>query len=234
MRAVILSGGKGTRLAPYTTVLPKPLLPISDIPVLEIVIRQLRYFGFKRITLSVGHQASLIEAFFGNGERFDIKIDYSREDIPLGTAGPLSMVDKLDSTFLVMNGDILTDLNYNEMVTFHEKSGAFATLGLYQKRVLIDLGVIESDKSDEIRNYIEKPKMEYKVSMGIYVFHPGVKDYIPSGVRIDMPDLIKDLIDDKKKIMGYHFDGYWLDIGRYDDYQSAIELFEREKDRFLY
>lgn len=234
MRAVILSGGKGTRLAPYTTLLPKPLMPIGEMPVLEIVVRQLGYFGFRRITLSVGHQAALIETFFGRGEKFGVQIDYSREDTPLGTAGPLSMINNLKETFLVMNGDILTDLNYGDMLRYHKKNGAFATLGLYRKRVLIDLGVIESDNKGIIENYIEKPTVEYKVSMGIYIFQPEVKEYIPRGRKLDMPDLIKSLIDDKREILGYHFKGYWLDIGRYDDYQSAVELFENQKDRFLY
>lgn len=234
MRVIILAGGKGRRLAPYTTILPKPLMPIEDIPILEIVIRQLKHFGFRRITLAVGHLSGLIEAFFGNGRKFGVEIDYSRENEPLGTAGPLSLIKDLDGTFLVMNGDLLTNLDYRNMVEFHKKSNAFATLGLYQKRVEIDLGVIEADKKGFIKNYIEKPAMNYEVSMGIYVFQPEVQEYIPKRNRLDLPDLIKSLIKEDKRIIGYRFNGHWLDIGRYEDYQKAVKLFERENGKFLY
>lgn len=175
MRTIILAGGKGRRLAPYTTVLPKPLMPIGDLPILEIVIRQLKHYGFKRITLAVGHQSALIKTFFGNGKKLGVKIDYSRESTPLGTAGPLSLIDDIDSTFLMMNGDLLTNLNYNDMLKLHKKSKAFATLGLYQKKVHIDLGVIETDKIGAILNYTEKPTLKYDVSMGIYIFNPEVQ-----------------------------------------------------------
>lgn len=234
MRAVILAGGKGKRLAPYTAVFPKPLMPIGDIPILEIVIRQLAHYGFKKITLAVGYQAGLIETFFGNGKKLGVKIDYSRESEPLGTAGPLSLIKDLDDTFLLMNGDILTDLKFNEMIRFHQKHIAFATLGLFTKKVQIDLGVVDIDKQGHIKDYIEKPELEYSVSTGIYVFEPKVLRYIPRGERLDLPDLIKLLIKEGRKVVAYKFNGYWLDIGRYEDYQEASRIFERRKNKFLY
>jgi len=234
MRAIILAGGKGTRLEPYTTVLPKPLMPIGDMPILEVMIRQLKHFGFGNITLAVGHLGGLIEAFCGDGRQYGVKIGYSREDEPLGTAGPLSLIDDVEDDFLIMNGDLLTDLDYSDMVTFHKKANAFATLGLYQKRVKVDLGVIEADKSGCVKDYIEKPTMKYEVSMGIYVFKSQVREHIPAGERMDLPDLIKLLMSKKKTIMGYRFDGHWLDIGRYDDYQEAVKLFQSESGKFLY
>ena len=234
MRAIILAGGKGTRLEPYTTVLPKPLMPIGDMPILEVMIRQLKHFGFERITLAVGHLGGLIEAFCGDGQQFGVKIDYSREDEPLGTAGPLTLIDDFDDDFLIMNGDLLTDLDYSDMVAFHKKANAFATLGLYQKKVKVDLGVIKADKSGSVKDYIEKPTMTYEVSMGIYVFNPHVQEHIPSGERLDLPDLIKLLMNKNKTIMGYRFYGNWLDIGRYEDYQEAVELFKEQSEEFLY
>jgi NDP-sugar pyrophosphorylase family protein len=233
MRAIILAGGRGTRLVPYTTVLPKPLMPIGDIPILEIVIRQLKYYGFKRITLTVWHQAALIETFFGNGKKFGVKIDYSRENTPLGTAGPLSLINDLNKTFLVMNGDLLTNLDYSEMLKFHKNNNAFVTMALYQKRVKIDLGVIKTDERGFVKHYIEKPTMKYDVSTGIYVFQPQVRRYIMKEKKFDLPDLIKLLIKENKTIIGYQFKGYWLDIGRYEDYQNALNLFEKQKHKFL-
>ena len=234
VRVVILAGGKGTRLEPYTTILPKPLMPIGDMPILEVMIRQLRYFGFTKITVAVGHLGGLIEAFFGDGEKFGVKIDYSQEDEPLGTAGPLTLINGLDDTFLLMNGDLLTDLDYRKMIKFHKESGAIATLGLYRKEVKIDLGVIESNEKGFVEKYIEKPIMKYEVSMGIYVFEPQVREYIPKGKRLDLPDLIKLLIKEKKNVISYRFDGYWLDIGRIEDYEEAVKLFKDQKEKFLY
>jgi len=233
MRAIILAGGKGTRLQPYTTVLPKPLMPIGDIPIMEIVIRQLRYYGFKKITLTVGHQAALIETFFGDGKKLGVDVDYSREKTPLGTAGPLSLIDDLNETFLMMNGDLLTNLDYREMFRFHRNANAFVTLALYQKRVKINLGVISADERGFIKHYIEKPTMKYEVSTGIYVFQPQVQNYIPKGKKLDLPNLVKSLIKNNKKVIGYRFKGYWLDIGRYEDYQEAIKLFEKQRHKFL-
>ena len=233
MQAIILAGGKGTRLRPYTTVFPKPLMPINDMPILEVVIRQLKKAGFKKVTMAVGHLAELIEAFFNNGNKWGLDITYSREDQPLGTAGPLAALKNLDHTFLVMNGDVLSDLDYADLVRFHHNQDAIATIAMYDKEVKIDLGIIKSDEQHQIYDYIEKPTLTYQVSMGIYVFDKQVIDFIPAERYFDLPDLIHTLIKAQQKIVGYRFDGYWKDIGRREDYEQAVEEFEQLKSSFV-
>jgi len=233
MRAVILAGGKGTRLAPYTTVLPKPLMPVGDMPILEIVIRQLSKAGIDRVTLAVGHLANLMMAFFNNGERYGLLIDYSLEDEPLGTVGPLALIDDLDSTFIVMNGDVLTTLDYSTLVAYHRQQGAVATIAMHERSVQIDLGVIETDSNNVLIGYVEKPTYSYHVSMGVYVFEPKALRYIQRGVHLDFPELIWKLLVAKEKVVAYPYDGYWLDIGRPDDYARAVEEFNRLRDHFL-
>lgn len=232
MRAVILAGGKGTRLAPYTTVLPKPLMPIGDMPILEIVIRQLARHGFRDITLAVGHLAELLMAYCGNGEKFGIKIDYSREEEPLGTAGPIALVPDLNEPFLVMNGDLLSTLDYSALWKYHKERGAIATLASYRREVKIDLGVIESEDG-WVKDYIEKPTYHYAVSTGIYIFEPEVLQYIERGKKLDLPELVLRLMKQGKKVNVYNFDGYWLDIGRHDDYETAMEEFAAHHADFL-
>lgn len=233
MRAVILAGGKGTRLAPYTTVLPKPLMPIGEMPILEIVIRQLALHGFKDLTLAVGYLAELLMAYCGDGGKFGVNIQYSREEQPLGTAGPISLVPDLNDTFLVMNGDLLTTIDYSDMLRNHRERGALATIACFQRDVKIDLGVIEVDAENWVANYIEKPTYHYSVSMGIYLFEPVVLNYIPKNQRLDLPDLVKLLMKDGKPVNVYNFDGYWLDIGRHDDYEKAMEEFSINRQKFL-
>ena len=233
MRAVILAGGKGTRLAPYTTILPKPLMPIGDMPILEIVIRQLARHGFDDLTLAVGYLAELLMAYCGDGEKFGVKIGYSREDQPLGTAGPISLVPNLNKTFLVMNGDLLTTIDYSAMLQYHCERKALATVACYQRDVKIDLGVIKADDDNWVSDYIEKPTYHYTVSMGIYLFEPEILHYIPKDQRLDLPELVIKLMQDGKKVNVFNFDGYWLDIGRHDDYERAIEEFSQNKEKFL-
>lgn len=233
MRAVILAGGKGTRLAPYTTVFPKPLMPVSEMPILEIVLRQLKASGIDRVTICVGYLSELLETFFGNGEKFDLEIDYSKEDHPLGTAGPLTLIDDLDETFLMMNGDILTDIDFNKLIQYHIDNGGVATIATKDRTVDIDFGVIESTSDNVLTGYIEKPSFNYHVSMGVYVFEPSVMQHIKKGAYTDFPDVIKTLIADGKKVMSYPFQGYWLDIGRHDDFAVANEVFENNKKHFL-
>jgi NDP-mannose synthase len=233
VRAILLAGGRGARLAPYTTVLPKPLMPVGDMPILEILLRQLRRAGVRNVTLSVGYLASLLEAYFGNGERFGLAIEYSREEEPLGTAGPLALLDGIDDTFLVMNGDLLTTLDVRDIVREHRRRGAIATLGLFPKEVKIDLGVIETDSDGRIVEYIEKPTLSYEVSVGMYAMQPEVLEYVPRGERLDLPDLIRRLTAEGRLVFGHRFTGYWLDIGRHEDYEAAVELLERERATFL-
>jgi NDP-sugar pyrophosphorylase family protein len=232
MRAVILAGGKGTRLAPYTTVLPKPLMPIGEMPILEVVMRQLCYYGIRRITLAVGYLAELLMAYCGNGSKFGVELDYSREEQPLGTAGPISLIKNLNETFLVMNGDLLTTIDYGAMWKYHKERGVIATLASYRREVKIDLGVIESEDG-WVKDYIEKPTYHYAVSTGIYIFEPEVLEFMEPGQRLDLPGLVLRMMQANKKVNIYNFNGYWLDIGRPDDYESAIAEFSAHRDEFL-
>ncbi|HEX7320797.1 MAG TPA: sugar phosphate nucleotidyltransferase [bacterium] len=233
MRAVILAGGKGSRLAPYTTILPKPLMPVGEKSILEIVIRQLKHYGFRKITLAIGYQGELIRTLFQDGKSLGVAIEYSEELAPLGTAAPLLLIENLPDTFLVMNGDILTDLDYSAFIEFHKQNKATATIGLCQKKQEVDLGIIEADEEGRVSNYIEKPSMTYEVSMGIYMFEIEVLKYLKKGLRLDMPDLIKLLVRGNHRVLGYRHTGYWHDIGRIEDFNAATELFNRDPSKFL-
>jgi len=233
MRAVVLAGGKGTRLLPYTTILPKPLMPIGDMPILEVLLRQMKRAGINHVVLTVGHLAPLLRAYFGDGAQWDLDITYSHEQVPLGTAGPIALVQGLDKTFLVTNGDVLTNLNLKKLVAFHKQKGGIATIAAHHRQVKIDLGVIQWDGDDRVSGYIEKPTTDYTVSMGVYVFEPRVLDYIPVGQYLDFPDLILKLIASGETVSGYPFDGYWMDLGRPDDYVQANQDFNNMKEQFL-
>ena len=234
MKAVVLAGGKGTRLAPYTSILPKPLMPIGDMPILEIILQQMKKAGITEVILTVGHLAELLRAFFNDGERFGLKIEYSVEEIPLGTAGPLSLVaPSLGETFIVANGDVLTTLDLRDLVSTHRQSGAIATIASHARLVKINLGVLQVDGSNELTGYIEKPTFDYIVSMGIYVFEPEVLGYIPYNNYLDFPELVLNLIGNGERVMSYRFDGYWQDLGRPDDYEQAVQEFNRLRPQIL-
>ncbi len=235
-RAVILAGGLGTRLRPYTTVLPKPLMPIGDRPILDIVIRQLAASGFDRVTIATGYLAELIEAFFGDGSRHGVPVDYFREDEPLGTVGALSLIDGLDEDFLVMNGDILTDLDYGALLERHRAGGQAATIAARSREVQVSLGVMLFDKPDDptqVTGYVEKPSYSYQVSMGIYCFAPRVRQHIPRGQRIDFPDLVLRLIDAGEMVRAWPSHDQWFDIGRHDDYEAAQDAFDQLQSRLI-
>lgn len=235
MRAVILAGGKGQRLRPYTTVLPKPLMPIGDMPILEVVLRQLKAAGVERVTMAVGYLAELMQAFFGDGKRLGLQIDYSFEDRPLGTVGPLTLIPSLaeEEDFLMMNGDVLTTMDYSRLFDRHRSSGADVTVATYQREVKIDFGVIESDASDMLSGYVEKPRFDYRVSMGVYCFRSSVLSRLKPGEHCDFPDLVKQLLAEGRPVASFPFGGYWLDIGRPDDYATAIDEFESRRHEFL-
>lgn len=233
MKAIILAGGKGTRLAPYTTVLPKPLMPIGDVPILDIVIRQLASHNFRDITLAVGYLAELIMAYCGDGAKYNLRLSFSREDTPLGTAGPIALVPRLNDTFLVMNGDLLTTLNYGDMLRYHKECGGIATVATYQRDVKINLGVLEVGADNWVANYVEKPTYHFTVSTGVYFFEPTILNYIQLGQRLDLPDLILRLLGRGERVSSYHHEGYWLDIGRPDDYKEAVRNFEIHRQEFL-
>ena len=233
MKGIILAGGRGTRLAPYTTIIPKPLLPIDDVPILDVVIRQLAQHGITHLTMAVGYLAELLMAYFADGRKYGVELSYAKEEEPLGTAGSLGNISGLDDTFLVMNGDILTTLNYSQLLAHHRQSGALATIAAHRREVPIDFGVIESQDDEAISGYIEKPMYHYLVSMGIYIFEPEVLAFIEIGTKLDFPELVQRLLKADKKLAIYHNQDFWLDIGRPDDYQKAIEVFTRHREKFL-
>ena len=194
MKAIILAGGEGARLRPYTYVLPKPLMPIGDTPILEIILKQLKHFGFKDVIIALSHKTKLVSTFFGFGEELGLNVSYSYEEKNLGTAGPLTLIKNLDDNFLFMNGDILTNLDYEKFMKEHVKSDTAITVASYPKTVKINLGVMETDDTNRVTEYIEKPQMIYQVSMGIYAFNRRVIKYIPDNEYFDFPDLVKKLI----------------------------------------
>jgi NDP-sugar pyrophosphorylase family protein len=236
-RAVILAGGEGTRLRPYTTVLPKPLMPIGDRPVLDIVVRQLKSHDFDRITVATGYLAELIEAFFRDGESYGIPIDYFREQEPLGTVGALALIAGLEQDdLLVMNGDVLTDIDYGALLDRHRASDAAATIATKVRHIQVSLGVLKfSDESDPTRltGYDEKPAIDFTASMGVYCFAPRALAFIEPGEHLDFPDLILRLIAAGETVRAWPSEDYWLDIGRHDDYEQAQEEFESVRDRLI-
>lgn len=232
MQAVILAGGKGTRLQPYTTILPKPLMPLGDKAILEIVLLQLKQSGFNEFVFTVGYLAELLEAYFGDGSKWGVKIRYSRENEPLGTAGPLTLVDGLADQFLVMNGDVLCDMDYGKLMKEHKLSGADITVCSYEKTVKIDLGVLKIEK-DQLTDYIEKPDYRFSVSMGVYVMNRSVVKTIPVGKYYDFPTLIKERIRSDAKISVNKFSGQWFDIGKVEDYQLAQEELSKDPGKFI-
>ena len=230
-RAVILAGGKGTRLMPYTTVLPKPLMPIGDYPILEVIIRQLKFYNFDHITLAVNHQAEIIKAFFGDGSKWGIKIDYSFETVPLSTAAPLCLVPDLPDNFLFMNGDILSDIDYFEFLENHIKSSRALTISAYMRKEITDYGVLDINDDSILTNFREKPTTQYLVSMGIYAVNRSIINFIPKNTRFGLDDLMYELLNKKQTVHVEPYNGYWMDIGRSDDYLAAIEDFDKIKSR---
>ena len=225
MKAVIMAGGKGTRLAPYTRVLPKPLIPFGDYPILEIIICQLRKAGFTDITLTLGYLAHLFVAYFGDGERLGVNVTYSYEETPLGTAGPLTLIDGLDEPFLLMNGDMLTDLDFAELYRYHLDHNAMVTMALHPKEVNIDFGVIEVDANSRIIGSQEKPSFSYLINMGIYIVSPKAVKLIPYNRPYSFMDLVEDLLARGDNVYGYQFHGVWVDLGRVDDLNLATEKY---------
>ena len=233
MRAVVLAGGKGRRLQPYTLTFPKPMMPVGDMPILEIVIRQLKYAKFEHITLAVGHLAELLEAYFQDGSRWGVKLDYSREKHPLGTAGPLLLIDDLPENFLVMNGDVLTTLDYHGLFQSHIQSRAALTIACYRCVSKIDLGVIEFDGHMQVTGYREKPSIPYDASMGVYVFNREILRDYEVGTCLDFPNLVLRLVERGERVKVHLADCEWLDIGRPSDYELASDCFQRMRDKFL-
>jgi NDP-sugar pyrophosphorylase family protein len=232
-RAIILAGGMGTRLRPYTAVLPKPLMPVGEYPILEVIIRQLVHNDFNHITLTVNHQADIIKAFFGDGTKWGITIDYSLEHKALGTMGPLSLIPDLPDNFLVMNGDILSDINYGEFCEDHVQRGDMFTISSFVREHVNLYGVLEKNTANYLTGFHEKPKTRFEVSMGIYMLSKKVLKYIPYNEPYGFDRLMLDMIKNNERVFVKPFSGYWLDIGRPDDYMQAIDEFESKKNTFL-
>ena len=236
-RAVILAGGKGSRLGPYTTVLPKPLLPVGDRAILDVVVHQLRDYGFTDLTLAVGYLAHLVRAVMGDGSRHGVSICYHEEREPLGTVGALALIDDLDESFLAMNGDVLTTLDYGEFLDVHRQTGNLLTIASHRRIVKTDYGVLQLDGEDggtrTVVGFEEKPEIPYVVSMGVYAIDPRALALIEPGEHLDLPDLVLRLLDAGERVGSYLYDGYWLDIGRHEDYERAIAEFEQLRETFL-
>ena len=237
MKAVILAGGKGTRLHPFTHVFPKPLMPLgteNPMPIIEVVLRQLARFGFDDVTIITGYLTELIEAICQDGKRYGTTIGYRREVTPLGTAGGLTLMERPSEPVFVINGDILTTLNYGDMYEFHRKRGAAATIASYPREVKIDFGVLEFGEDPHIlTGYSEKPEYSFQVSMGIYILDPVAWDYLKPGQAVTMPELLEAMRGDGKPVHCFKESCYWLDIGRHDDYSTANEIFESKRAAFL-
>ena len=223
MRAVILAGGKGTRLAPYTTTLPKPLVPVGDRSILDIVLQQLKRAGVTRVTLAVSHLAHLIMAYFGDGSRWGLKVDYSLEDKPLSTIAPLKLIKDLPEEFFVMNGDVLTDLDFAGLYEHHLAEKADITVSTFERDVLINFGVLQGDSENRVVAFEEKPTYHFSVSMGVYVMNRRLLDIVPDGQAFGFDHLMLACIQEKRKAILYPHRGYWLDIGRPTDYAEANE-----------
>jgi NDP-mannose synthase len=232
MKAVILAGGKGTRLAPYTTVLPKPLMPIGGVPILEIILWQLKHFRIEDVTLACGHMAELIQAYLmRNRISRELNLSYYTESKPYGTAGALREIPGLDDTFLVMNGDLLTAIDYSKLIRYHRECKAALTIAVTRKVVKVEMGVLRLAGDNTVVGYDEKPVMEFPASTGIYVYEPRVLDYMQHQTYLDLPSLVLRLIEAGEKVAGHVTDEFWLDIGNKDDFERASrELIKHRAD----
>jgi NDP-sugar pyrophosphorylase family protein len=234
MQAVLMAGGKGTRLQPFTAILPKPLVPIGDISILEMVLRQLQFYGFRKIIITVGHKAELVMAVVGDGNRFGIDIIYHNEEKPLGTIGALAYLEDLEDNFLVMNGDICTNLDFREFYNDHIKSGAMATIGAYARREKIELGVLTVEEYDQnIVGFQEKPTYDFLVSMGVNAFNKSIVSFVPKGKFFGFDDLMHKMLEKKVVVRSYLFGGLWHDIGRPDDYEKMLQDFKADPSAYL-
>jgi NDP-mannose synthase len=234
LRAVVLAGGKGTRLKPFTVNFPKPLMPLGDIPVVEVLIRRLIRYGLTDITITLGHLAELVEAYFQHRQKLvdQISLNYVIEEEPTGTAGSLASVPGLTNTFIAMNGDILTNLDFHGLVECHRQQNSILTIATQKRSVKIDLGVLEFGEDGRVTDYREKPENRYDVSMGVYVYEPDVLAYIPRNSYLDFPELVLRLLEKNERVSVYPTDCLWLDIGRPDDYAKAQKLFAENKEAF--
>lgn len=228
-RAIILAGGKGTRLKPYTVSLPKPLVPVGEMPIIEIIIRRLVDAGFDHLTITVNHMADIVRAFCGDGSKWNVKIDYSLENKPLSTMGPLKLIQDLPDNFLIINGDVLTNLNFGEFYDEHVSQGNIFTISAFVREQKIDYGVLETGEGGKLIGFLEKPTNHYNVSMGVYMASKKILEYIPEDQFYGFDHLMLDLIKINNPATVKLFSGYWLDIGRPDDYEKACNDWDEKK-----
>jgi len=231
MRVVIMAGGRGTRLAPYTAVLPKPLMPLGDRPIVDVLLRQLVAAGAEHVSISVGHLGGVIESWV-RSERYDVPISFLYESEPLGTAGALRNAE-IDDTFVAMNGDVLTTLPFAELLARHRGSGAVATVAVTERTTQVEYGVVHVDGAGAVARLEEKPRLRYTVSMGVYAFEPRIVELIDPGERVDFPDLLGRAMAAGETVAAHRFDGYWRDIGNPEDYGQAVADFEADPGRFI-
>lgn len=222
-RAIILAGGKGTRLRPYTISLPKPLVPVGDTPILERIIVQLKNHGFTHVTITLNHMAEMIKAFFNDGAKWGLNIDYTIEEKALSTMGPLTLINDLPENFLVMNGDVLTDLNFSDFFDEHKNKKSIFTIASHRRMEKIDYGLLHHDENKKLVKFEEKPNYDFLVSMGVYMVNRSAMDYIPKDTFFGFDHLMYKLLEVQKPPLVYEYDGFWLDIGRPSDYELAIE-----------
>jgi NDP-sugar pyrophosphorylase family protein len=233
-RAVVLAGGKGSRLRPYTAVLPKPLMPVGDGPVLDVILQQLAGAGFTRVTLAVNYQSEIVRAYCGDGSKWDLAIDYSLETQPLSTIAPLKLIADLPENFLLMNGDVLTEADFGRLFDEHVRDQRLFTISAAGRTQVIDFGVLEIDGNHRLTGFREKPSLDYLVSMGVYIVNRDVLEIVPAATKYGFDNLMLDLLRAGRPVHVERFDGYWLDIGRVDDYMQAVDEFERMRPRLLH
>ena len=226
-----MAGGRGSRLGPYTTVLPKPLMPLGDRPILDVLLRQVVHAGAEHVSISVGHLGGIIESWV-RAEDFGVPISFLYESEPLGTAGALRGAGARE-TFMAMNGDVLTTLSFRSLVEHHRASGAVATMAVTERTTQVEYGVVQTDGAGMLAGLEEKPHLSYTVSMGVYVFEPRAADLIAHGERIDFPDLLERAMERGERVSTYLHEGYWRDIGNPDDYQAAVADFAEDSGRFI-
>jgi NDP-sugar pyrophosphorylase family protein len=231
-RAVVLAGGKGSRLRPYTVVLPKPLMPVGEYPILEVILRQLAGQGFDRVTLAVNYQAEIVRAFCGDGSRWGIRLDYSLETVPLSTIAPLCLIDDLPENFLLMNGDVLTDLSMQKLYQEHVSQKRLFTIAASERTNVVDYGVLHA-RGSQLIGFEEKPKFQYLVSMGVYILNRSVLERVPAGQKYGFDDLMLDMLAHNESVHVERHSGYWLDIGRVDDYMRAVDEFDDRRKQLL-
>lgn len=228
LRAVVMAGGFGTRLRPLTEELPKPMLPIGDKPLLEHIIERIKESGIHRVDLATHYKGDIIEEYFKDGDRFGVDIRYVREDQPLGSAGALSLIEESEEPILIINGDVLTEIDFRAMHNFHLEHGADMSVGVKKYTFDVPYGVVETDGVN-LTGIIEKPTLYQYINAGIYLINPNVCGFIPNDELYDMPDLINKLVEEGKRVISFPIREYWIDIGKHEDYEKALIDIEKKE-----